>query len=388
MGALVLGSVSLQGTGCSPSKARADAPEIATGGGDAGSVETTEEVQPVEAAGARTFRLEPQGERCEWRVQDVATGTDRSIYSTETCPEQVIWQEGQVYLTQGSSLFRVTDVDSDPARIDGPSDSDCIDWGVPVMTEGSLKWACGMPAHGGEEGLLCVGEECHSADDFSPSWGSPYLVRVYAFEGEQWSKVDTFKTCSEAGGCWGVAHKTGPPSEDWQHLTWLGERQTSAGEQCGPDIETGIDSRPGTVHSSYVRSLFGLSATPEQDEFGACLSAVQVAPSDWLIYPVAWGDTAHAMKPVYRCTEACSRLEDYSTMEQVSGLPASLGDQVSIRPIAVDPDGLGYVIVSPEYPDAEGFDAWVIGEVGAREVSQYSGVLGVVWLDGIRAPFE
>ena len=75
-------------------------------------------------------------------------------------------------------------------------------------------------------------------------------------------------------------------------------------------------------------------------------------------------------------------------MEEVPDLPTSVGDQISVRPISVGGDGLGYVIVSPEYPEPGGFDAHVFGGQGSPEQARYSGVSAVIWLDGIEAPFE
>ena len=71
-GAVALGSVSVLWTGCSASRFTADSVAVARVDKDPGSVETTEDAQPVEVAGAQTLRLESQGERCEWLVQDLS----------------------------------------------------------------------------------------------------------------------------------------------------------------------------------------------------------------------------------------------------------------------------------------------------------------------------
>ena len=217
IGALGLGFVSLHWMGCSAARGPTRNQAIATGSEPAGRVAEPEDTQQVEAAGARTFRLEGQGGRCEWRVHEMATGAERSIYSTDTCPEQLMWKDGQVYFNQGSTLFRADDIDSEPAS------------SVRVMrTARSGDAGRQTPPWSGHAGCLrTAGRRAPSAQarsatrrrNSSPHGAHPIWSAYTGSEGGQWSRIRTVRTCFEAGDCWGVAHTTGPPSDDWQHLT-------------------------------------------------------------------------------------------------------------------------------------------------------------------------
>ena len=103
------------------------------------------------------------------------------------------------------------------------------------------------------------------------------------------------------------------------------------------------------------------------------------------MFPITWGDTAHVTTPVYRCSE---NQDECTHPEELSDLPTSFTDQLSIRPVSEPTKELSYVIVSPEYPDSKNHNAQVFGGIGAASIAQFSEVSAIIWLDGFPALSE
>lgn len=316
--------------------------------------------QPLTGA-ARMLHLDPVKWACAWNVYDLDSGKVRTAYTSEKCPEEIIWdtRQGTVTYHVDSDWFRgpwpageakllakpplptggwigPTGIGAENGRLRViyvvPAEARVED-GVKHYVAGAVKLAMDAITDGGDTFFMVKGTWAPKGTEeeriMLPDWGAPSIATLVEEDGKGgWRQLAQVPTMCEAGEV-----------------------------PCASLLEPWLKRGPGIIHSEDLKVACNdgrtdCMANTAIAEDPAMAKAVGMTADDadaggsvgffsWgkgaLVFPVAMGDTPHAMGPVLACAAP-----DCKTRR-----PLELGRQQS--------DGLSlgvrgrYLMVSGEY---------------------------------------
>jgi hypothetical protein len=289
------------------------------------STRSTAAVEPV-----LLFELESVGESCVWRLHELPGNIAHDIHVTEECPSDVIWlpsEERVAYFIDGTFYVDAWPPTGHPGAFEWPeSAGPKQDRWSPAFTETWISAQTGRPRLASmyaastrgnvvvyrsedrefsvqrdgrdmsyyiKDGKTYAHDPGESERIHLPSWGTLNIAVVVEFsDGGAWKEIAAAPTKCEAGDtpCLDVLENYMKQPSD--AISMRKSRQICARAGCqAPD---------GWKERTDIVKLLGYADDWEDAGYRA------FDDRRGMLFLLSWGDTPHAVAPVYYCENACA----------------------------------------------------------------------------------
>jgi len=278
------------------------------------------------AAPVSLFYLDKTHDGCTAKIRVLPTGVERVLFTSKVCPTNILFDGPQVVTVEAGRIRSHSLTDGKTTEIGRlPVPEVAALWLEESGTMRAIWLASNVTVANGK--MQFEGKEYAVPADL-PDWGLPAMAILAEFKDQKWTRIMTKPTMAYAGDTPG----TGVLGEPWNpKKTVVALANLQAGMTC--------EGRPkldcNAAEDATVQTLVGPSDS---------LGVIEIDGNTSLAFPVAFGDTAHAVAPLFLCHEGCKT----STLIEKKPVDAYAERQLGL---AVED---GFILVVDEYSGENG----------------------------------